>query len=519
MVAQITYANGMNPNGFFLVDDTASIYVFSSAVAPQVSVGNTVTILAEKTWWILDTEQSNAATYNYKGCNQLAEVKLLSNDKGSTEFNTTWMEEKTVKEIMDTPVSTDITTTIFKTTALIKKTPGNGFTNYYIDDLDEVTGSYAYTQCNGNDFAWLDQFDGKICTVYLTAINAKSTGSGCIWRFVPVKVVDENYQFDTDNAGKFAVEYYGIDQFESIYNADPALELTTTVSSTLLGFENATLSYASSDENVIAFTQAEGKTVMHCIAYGTATITITGTYDGKSYEDTVTITYEEAKAYDYITVAQAIESPIDTTITVKGIVGPSVVNKQGFYFFGEDGSVITVLLKNSTDFSTIAIGNEIILTGMRERYVDDDTKTHAGQTSIVDAEILVNNQGNYQYSTEKFVTGKTVEDFSKLDVTVDYSTTVFVLNVVVVVESTPYYTRMSLKSPTSNHTCQDNFQIYTSLCILSLHLNKHLFRNDLVYQNICCRYLCEKKLRPKQSSFPFCEHCRKDLQSPLPYPA
>lgn len=452
VVAQITYANGMNPNGFFLVDDTASIYVFSSAVAPQVSVGNTVTILSEKTWWILEKEQSNAATYNYKGCNQLSEVTLLSNDKGSTEFNTAWMEEKTVKEIMDTPVSTDITTTIFKTTALIKKVPGNGFTNYYIDDFDEFTGSYAYTQCNGNDFAWLDEFDGKICTVYLTAINAKSTASGCSWRFVPVKVIDENYQFDTANAGKFAVEYYGIDQFEAIYNADPALELTTTVSSTLLAFENATLSYASSDESIIAFAEEEGKIVMHCIAYGTATITITGTYNGATYEDTVTVTYEAPKEYNYITVAQAIQSEIDTAITVKGIVGPSVVNKEGFYFFGEDGSVITVLLKEKTDFSKIAIGNEIILTGMRERYVKDDAETQAGQTCIVDAEILVNNQGNYEYSTEKFVTDKTVEDFRALDVTVDYSTTVFVLNVTVIVESNAYYTNIKLKSPTSDTT-------------------------------------------------------------------
>ena len=452
IVAQITYAEGMKPNGFFLVDDTASIYVFSSAVAPQVSVGNTVTILSEKTWWILDKEQSNAATYNYKGCNQLSEVKLLSNDKGSTEFNTEWMEEKTVKEIMDTPVSTDITTTIFKTTALVKKVPGNNFVNYYINDLDETTGSYSYSQASGADFAWLDEFDGKICTVYLTAINAKSTASGCNWRFVPIKVVDENYQFNTANAGQFVVEYYGVDQFEAIYNADPALELTTSVSSELLGFENATLSYASDNENVITFAEEEGKTVMHCVGHGTATITITGEYNDIAFEKTVTITFMPADAYNTITVAQAIEAAIDSTVTVRGIVGPSVVNKQGFYFFGEDGSVITVLLKNASDFASFKIGNDIILTGMRERYVEDDAATYAGQTCIVDAEILANLQGNHEYSTEKFVTDKTVEDFRNLDGTVDYSTTVFVLNVIVVVESTNYYTKMSLKSPTSDTT-------------------------------------------------------------------
>jgi hypothetical protein len=56
---------------------------------------------------------------------------------------------------------------------------------------------------------------------------------------------------------------------------------------------------------------------------------------------------------------------------------------------------------------------------MRERYVDDDSATHAGQTCIVDAEILANLQGNHKYSTEKFVTDKSLADFYSLDGTDD----------------------------------------------------------------------------------------------------
>ena len=92
--------------------------------------------------------------------------------------------EYTIKEIMETPLSENMTTNIFKVNALVKKVPGNGFVNYYFNDIDGVTGSYTYTACNGSDFAWLDEFDGKICTVYLSPMNAKSTTSGCIYRFM-----------------------------------------------------------------------------------------------------------------------------------------------------------------------------------------------------------------------------------------------------------------------------------------------------------------------------------------------
>ena len=114
---------------------------------------------------------------------------VISNDKGSADFDKSWITESTVKEIMDTPVTEDITAKIFKVNALVKKAPGNGFTNYYIDDIDGVTGSYVYTQCNGGDFGWLDEFDGKICTVYLVALNAKASTSGCVCMSVYVRAM------------------------------------------------------------------------------------------------------------------------------------------------------------------------------------------------------------------------------------------------------------------------------------------------------------------------------------------
>ena len=450
VVAQITYATGLKPSGVYIVDETNSIYVYDVDLAGRAAVGNTVTILAEKDYWILETEQSSADKHGYTGCNQLTNVTVVSLENTTADFNASWVEETTVKEIMDTPLTENITTTIYKVNALVKVVEGSGFINYYFDDIDGETGSYTYTQCNGNDFTWINEFDGKICTVYLSVINYKSTASGCVARFLPIKIIDEGYQFNTNDAGEFAVKYYGVDQFLSEYNADPAKEMVTTVSSELLGFENATLTYASSDTDVIYFAEEDGKTVMHCKYNGTTTITITGTYGEYSYSQTVEVTFKDPSSISYISVADAIlvapnQEEDGSVVTVRGIVGPSVVNKNGFYLFGEDGSMIAVLVNDTAQFKGLAIGNKVILTGVRERYIKDDSSATAGQTCIVNAVIDVNLFGNHEYPTTKFEQ-LTAEEFYKLDKTVDYSTKVFVVTVTVQVNETAYYTNISLVS-------------------------------------------------------------------------
>ena len=440
VVAKITYADGLKPLGVYLVDETQSIYVYDSLIASLVEVGNPMPVLGEKDYWVLEAEQSNADKFGYKGCNQLSNAKLVNNDKAISDFNKDWITESTVKAIMENPLENDITTTIFKVNALVTKAEGKGFVNYYFNDLDGVTGSYAYSQASGKDFAWLDEFDGKICTVYLSAINAKSTATGCNYRFLPVLVMDEGFTFNKDDAAKFAVQYYGVDQIGAKYTADPAIKLMTSVSSELLGFENATLTYTSDNTAVVYIEDG----VLHCGEAGEANVTVTGEYNGKTYSETLKITVAEPPKFDFITVAEAIAAADDSEVTVKGIVGPSVVNKNGFYLFGEDGSTIAVLVDSTDAFADLEIGHEIILKGKRERYVKDPANTSiAGQSSIVNAEVLVNYYGNHEYSTAKFVE-TTAAEFYALDKAVDYSTTVFVLKATVNYIETNFYTSLEL---------------------------------------------------------------------------
>ena len=443
VVARITYADGMIPSGFYLIDGTSSIYVYDGDIAGRVTIGNTITVIGEKDHWILATEQNNANKFGYKGCNQITNCALVDNDGGNTAFDTSWITESTIKEIVDTPVSTDISTIVYKVTALVKEVPGNGFTNFYFYDLDGKTSSYAYSQCSGSDFTWLREFDGKICTVYISALNAKSTSGDCFWRFIPVAVIDENFVFDTAKAPEFAVKYHGVDQFLPDYTADPELELATSVSSELLGFENVLLSYSSSNTDVVYFTTVDGKVVMHTKDVGAATITITATLGEYTYSETVTVAVYEAKEYDSLTVEEAIAAAVGETVIVKGIVGPSLVNKVGFYLMGENGVIAVETTKDI--LNTLTIGNEVIIEATRHINTKGGT-SYYGQTCLQNAVVLVNNRGNHEYNDSYFITGKTLADLKALDVTTDQTTSVYVVTATINYVKTNYYTTLNLSS-------------------------------------------------------------------------
>ena len=453
VVAKITYANGRIPSGVILVDETQSIYVYDSELAARVKIGNKIEILATKTYWILDTEQNSAEKFGYIGCNQLENAKLISNDDGNHEFDKSWITESTVKEIMDNPVNVDITTTIFKVNALVKKVDGSGFVNYYINDLDGTTGSYVYTQCNGSDFSYLDQFDGKICTVYLMPLNAKSTSSDCFYRFLPILVEDNGFVFDTTKAAEHAVKYYGITAIANNYTGDPALELVTSVDSELLGFAGATISYTSDNENVVYFTTADGKTVLHCGKTGTANVTVKGSYNGVEYSETVTVAVTANEEYQTITIAEAISQAVGEIVTIRGIVGPSVVNKSGFYLFDETGMVAVTV--DASVFATIEIGHEVVLQGKRDCF-KDAAKTHAGQIAISNCTVLANYYGEHDYPTNNFITGKTLLDLYNLNVNEDHSTEVYIVTATIVFNETAYYTNLQLTA--------DGVSKYTLYC-------------------------------------------------------
>ena len=348
-----------------------------------------------------------------------------------------------VKDIIETPLSNNITSNIFIVTALINKVPGTGFVNYYINDLDGVTGSYSYTQCNGSDFAWLDEFDGKICTVYLTAHNAKSTDSGCFYRFIPVAVSYDNYQFDYSKTNEFALTYYALDQFKDTYLADPALEVVTNVTNTVVNFENVTISYSSDNTSSVYFEENNGKTYMHTLNEGVANVTVTSTYNGASLSSTVVIKVGKQEQYDAVTVAEAVAANDGDVVQVKGVVSSSLVNREGFYIIDETG--VIAILCSGAQLEDIHQGDLVVIKGTRVHFKKETSTAISGQSCLQNIEILANYYGGHEYSKASFDSSYTIDQLYSLPAAEDHTTQVYVVTGKVVVTGSAYYTSILIQ--------------------------------------------------------------------------
>ncbi len=429
IVSRITFADGMKPNGFIIVGDSSSIYVYDNQIAIEVAIGNKITLLAKKTMYIPSKEANSAKKFGYKGACQLIDGHLLSNDESTNDLDLSFAQEKTVKEVIETSPSDNITSLIYHSNALIKRVQkeGQNFVNYYIDDLDGKTGSYVYTACDGKDFAWMDQYDGKICSVYYTALNAKSTSTGVLFRFLPIKIEDiNNYQFDKAEAPKFAVEYYGLEQFDTSYSADPKKEMLTSVTSDLLKFGTATLSYSSNNTALAYFKTEDGKVIFHINSgtEGTATITVTGHLDGQT-DFSKTMDIKIVKPVDVssaVNVKAAIDASKDTELLVKGVIGPSLVNKNGFYLIDDTGS-LAVVMNSKDEFKGLQIGQTVYIKGKRDLFASARNGTPTSfERCMTGCQIVKNEFGNVDYSTASFIKGKTLADLKKLSVADDYHT-------------------------------------------------------------------------------------------------
>lgn len=453
VVSRITFANGMKPNGFIIVGDNSSIYVYDNQIAITVAIGNKITLLAKKTMFIASKEASSAKKFGYKGACQLIDGHLLSNDEATNDLDLSFAQEKTVKEVIETSPSDNITSLIYHSNALIKRVQkeGQNFVNYYIDDLDGKTGSYVYTSCDGKDFAWMDQYDGKICSVYYTALNAKSTSTGVLFRFLPIKIEDNNYQFNIAEAPKFAVEYYGLEQFDTVYSADPEKEMLTSVTSDLLNFGTATLSYSSNNTALAYFeTGKDGKVIFHINSEtdGTATITVTGHLDGqKDFSKTMDIKIvKPVDVSSAVNVKAAIDASKGTELLVKGVIGPSLVNKDGFYLIDETGS-LAVVMNSRDELNGLQIGQTVYIKGKRDLFASSRKGTPSYfESCMTGCQIVKNEFGNVDYSTASFIKGKTLADLIALPVADNYHTAeVYVITAGLKFVSTKNYSNAYLK--------------------------------------------------------------------------
>ena len=430
VVAKINHANGMVPNGFYLIDNTSSIYVYSKEIAGRVEEGEEIEVAGTRDDYIIDSELALAQQFGYLGAIQLTDAIFVKSNGKNKEFNKTWIENTTVKAMMETPLTNNITSKVFKVNAIINKAPGSGFVNYYINDLDNRTGSYVYSMCNGSDFGYLNAYDGKICTVYLAIHNAKSTKSGIVYRLMPI-AVEENQSFSMsdDEIINFALNYYSKEQFLEKYNSDPELEVMKSVSNEFIPFENVALSYESDNTSLINFVNEDDKLMMHVYeGNGTVNVTLKGAYNGKNASIVIQVKVENVDLPETLTVAEVIDTADNETVTVRGIVMSSLVNQTGFYL--NDGTGVIAIRTDKTTIGNIELGNEVVMQGVRKHVVKDGS-SNKGQSCVDNATLVANLMGKNAYDTSTFITDKTLDElvdaYKNAQATIDLTTNVYVV--------------------------------------------------------------------------------------------
>lgn len=437
VVAKITRGQHYSPNGVYLVDATGSIYVYGGDVAGQVAEGNTITVAGETDLFIAVKEQNIAAQIGYKGAIQVSNSHLISNEKGNTEFPKDAIQYKTRKQIVETDVTKEnITGEIFHTTAIIKKSVGASFVNYYINDLDQKTGTYTYTANNGGDFSWLENYLGKVVDLYVGVTNCKSTNTGAIYRVNPITVNPiENYVREDSKVVPFVYDYYVKGQFLNVYAGNPELEVRASHSDSLLGFSNVSISYSSSNTELASFVTGEdGKTILNInkdAAVKTATLTRTVSYKDQSQTYTKDISFADITGAQSVSVANSAAD--GETVKIRGIVAASILNKKKSFYVTDSNGVIACLVDKAystvLDGFIINSGDEVVLEGIKRHRGNSNDSTDHGSAYLEISKFYGVISYDNTIPNPNVITNKTFADLHDVDRTTEYSRQLYSLNV------------------------------------------------------------------------------------------
>lgn len=438
VVAKKALGQGYSPNGFYLVDKTGSIYVYGGNPAVYVKEGNTVTIVGETDRFISDKEITYAEKYGYQGAIQISSAHLFSNDKGTTEFPKDSVKKTTRKDILSTSLTENITGQIFEVTAVIKRSQGADFVNYFINDLDQKTGSYTYTRNNGNDFDWLDEYCDKVVDLFVGVTNCKSQPAGTVYRLQPISVTPiENYSRKEEEVPQFIYDYYGEKQFLNAYAGDRMTNRLTSFTSELLRIDGATVEYTSSNTNFAYFEDKEnGSKIFHINENAetkTATISTTITYKGNSKTFTKEIGFNPIGLGSKV-VSVARSAKDNETIKVRGIVAGNVLNKANSFYIADSTGIIACFVAgdvlNGFRFKN---GDEVVIEGTKghkkKANKDGTYNDPTGQANLTVTKFYgVTSTGN-TVPNPNVISDKSFDDIRSTPLTEDYSRQLYTLSV------------------------------------------------------------------------------------------
>lgn len=370
VVVNLNYTGQSTPYvvGFWMADETGSVYIYGELTANAVSKGNTVTIRGTKGYYIPTNDASSAAAVGYLGMLQLASPTILDLDTTISLIPETAIDDITIAEINEIPLTSDITGNIYRVQGRYHRYDETSYVNYVIEDLNRVDSLLAYTQCNGKDYYWTDSYDNK--TVEMLIIVSLGKPSVDMWRINPVLFINDNVVVSALQEAEYGAQR-ALSEVGESYDVDT--EVNITISDPLL--EGMTRSFASIS-NKIAISQVGENNVLQINAAvaGTFELSATATFGSQSATSTKTITVIESTQFETISLLEARNQTDGTVVTVEAIVArvtyKSSMVKQGLFLIDATASLFVYNgAATQANLANVENGNKVVLTGTIAHYI------------------------------------------------------------------------------------------------------------------------------------------------------
>ncbi|MFA6797021.1 MAG: OB-fold nucleic acid binding domain-containing protein [Bacilli bacterium] len=442
--------------GFYLIDETGCIYIYGEDLAQSVEVNQEISLSGEVSFYIPETDESAAASTGYKGALQLTSPTLLETYSEGVAIPTSSIDDESdINDIQSISLTTDITGNVYRLQGKVIVSEQPGYTNYYLQSLDLTTTLPFYTQSNGKDYAWLDEYSDKYVDMYVVVMNGKPSRNE--WRGLPVQVLSEYTPTSDDYC------YYGNMRIFDTYFAEKYTEsITITVPKEDPYIEGLTYSFSVGDDvENIAVSTTDVDNVIEISIPDIETkenISITSKYEETLLTTSYSLTLSPKASVDTLTLDQVRDLDEGTEVTVEGVVArityKSGNKRLGFIIQDATGSMIVYnSAETIANLDDIEEGNSVVIKGTFSRYISDSDVEKAealgyrGDTQITDVEILNNDNKINSLYDSSIIKDQTIAEIVATDPSTDPVGNIYQCQAVVEKTETTYYTAYRVSDP------------------------------------------------------------------------
>ena len=442
--------------GFYLIDETGSVYIYGEDLAKSLEDNKEISLKGKIAYYIPETDSGAAESAGYKGALQLISPTLIESmlegaSIPTNSINKTW----DINDIQKNELTNDITGNVYELHGKVIVSEQPGYTNYYLQSLDLSTTLPFYTQSNGKDYKWLDEYSDQYVDMYLVIMNGKPSRNE--WRALPVKVLslytptadDYCHYGNLRMMDTYFADKYTEDITISVPKDDPDIAGLTYSFSVDSAVSNISISTTDTD-NVIDITIPS--------AENSVELKITSSYGETSLTDANSITLAPKSAASTMTLSEVRNQEDGAEVTAEGIVTrityKSGNKRLGFIIQDATGSMIIYNnLDTMANLDDIEEGNKVVFKGTFGHYIkaDDAEKAAAlgykGDTQISDVEILNNDNKINDMFDSSIIKDKSVSDIVAIDPSTDPIGNIYQCSAVIEKTATAYYTAYRISDP------------------------------------------------------------------------